>query len=109
VITIRPAEPGDAEATRAIYNPEVLESTVTFDLRPRSLEEQRAWIAEHAGGHIAIVAVDDGSDGQGPGHAGASGSVPCRRTARGRRTRPRSRTRSTSGVTARARASGGRS
>ena len=74
MITIRPAEPGDAEATRAIYNPEVLESTVTFDLRPRSLEEQRAWIAEHAGGHIAIVAVDDGSDGQGPGHAGADGA-----------------------------------
>ncbi len=58
MITIRPAEPGDAEATRAIYNPEVLESTVTFDLRPRSLEEQRAWIAAHAGGHIAIVAID---------------------------------------------------
>jgi L-amino acid N-acyltransferase YncA len=61
---IRPAEPGDAEATRAIYNPEVLESTVTFDLRPRSLEEQRAWIAEHSGGHLAIVAVDaDRGDG----------------------------------------------
>jgi L-amino acid N-acyltransferase len=57
-VTIRPAEPGDAEATRAIYNPEVLESTVTFDLRPRSLEEQRAWLAEHSGGHLAIVAVD---------------------------------------------------
>jgi L-amino acid N-acyltransferase len=64
---IRPAEPGDAEATRAIYNPEVLESTVTFDLRPRTLEEQEAWIAEHSGGHLAIVALDDDADGEGAG------------------------------------------
>jgi phosphinothricin acetyltransferase len=62
-VTIRPAEPGDAEATRSIYNPEVLESTVTFDLRPRSLEEQRAWLAEHSGGHLAIVAVDAAGGG----------------------------------------------
>jgi phosphinothricin acetyltransferase len=56
----RLAEPRDAEATRAIYNLEVVESTVTFDLVPRSPAEQRAWIAEHSGGHPAIVAVDDG-------------------------------------------------
>ena len=48
----------DADALRAIYNIEVLESTVTFDLRPRSLAEQVAWIEEHSGGHPAIVAVD---------------------------------------------------
>jgi L-amino acid N-acyltransferase len=54
----RLAEPRDAEALRAIYNPEVLESTVTFDLRPRTLAEQLAWIDEHSGGHPAIVAVD---------------------------------------------------
>jgi phosphinothricin acetyltransferase len=49
----------DAEAVRAIYNPEVLESTVTFDLRARSLAEQVAWIDEHSGGHPAIAAVSD--------------------------------------------------
>jgi len=49
----------DAEAVRDIYNVEVLESTVTFDLVPRSVAEQVAWIDEHAGGHPAIVAVDD--------------------------------------------------
>ena len=38
----------DAEATRAIYNVEVLESTVTFDLVPRSLEDQQRWIDEHS-------------------------------------------------------------
>ena len=61
----RLAEPRDAEATRAIYNLEVLETTVTFDLVPRSLADQMAWIAEHSGGHPAIVAVDDGDDVQG--------------------------------------------
>jgi L-amino acid N-acyltransferase YncA len=48
----------DAEAIRAIYNPEVLESTVTFDLVPRSLADQFAWIDDHSGGHPAIVATD---------------------------------------------------
>jgi len=53
------AEPRDAEAIRAIYNLEVAETTVTFDLVPRSAEEQKVWLAEHSGGHPAIVAVDD--------------------------------------------------
>jgi phosphinothricin acetyltransferase len=52
-------EPRDAEATRAIYNVEVQESTVTFDITPRSLADQQVWIAQHSGGHPAIVAVDD--------------------------------------------------
>jgi L-amino acid N-acyltransferase len=56
---IRPVTLGDAEATRAIYNVEVLESTVTFDLVPRTLEAQEQWIQQHLGGHPAIVAVED--------------------------------------------------
>ncbi len=52
-------EPRDAEATRAIYNVEVLETTVTFDIRPRSLAEQQRWIGEHSGGNPAVVPVDD--------------------------------------------------
>ena len=57
--TVRLAEPRDAEAIRAIYNLEVRESTVTFDLVPRTLDEQLAWLAEHSGGQPAVVAVDD--------------------------------------------------
>jgi L-amino acid N-acyltransferase YncA len=49
----------DAEATRAIYNAEVVGSTVTFDMVPRSPEDQLAWLATHRGAHPAIVAVDD--------------------------------------------------
>jgi phosphinothricin acetyltransferase len=56
---IRPVAIDDAEAIRAIYNVEVLESTVTFDIVPRTLEAQQQWITEHLGGHPAIVAVED--------------------------------------------------
>ena len=61
-IRVRLATLDDAEAIRAIYNLEVVESTVTFDLVPRSLEAQRAWLDAHAGAHPAIVAVDDEND-----------------------------------------------
>ena len=59
---LRPADRADAEAIRTIYNAEVAGSTVTFDLVPRSLEDQVAWIEEHSGGHPAIVAVDERED-----------------------------------------------
>lgn len=58
-ISVRPVADGDAEAIRAIYNPEVLESTVTFDLVPRTLEDQLAWQHERSGAHAVLVAVDD--------------------------------------------------
>lgn len=57
---IRLVQRADADAIRAIYNPEVLESTVTFDLVARTHDEQVRWIDDHSGGHPAIVAVRDG-------------------------------------------------
>jgi L-amino acid N-acyltransferase YncA len=60
-VDVRLARLDDAPGIRAIYNVEVLEETVTFDLVPRSLDDQHAWLAAHAGAHPAIVAVD-GSD-----------------------------------------------
>ena len=59
--TVRLAEPRDAEAIRAIYNPEVMESTVTFDLVPRSLGEQQGWLTARSGAH-AVVVAEDGDD-----------------------------------------------
>jgi L-amino acid N-acyltransferase len=59
-VTVRLARREDAEAIRAIYNREVVGSTVTFDLVPRTLEEQQRWIDDHSGAHPALVAVDDG-------------------------------------------------
>jgi phosphinothricin acetyltransferase len=49
----------DSEAIRAIYNREVLGSTVTFDMVARSPEDQLSWMDEHSGAHPAVVAVDD--------------------------------------------------
>lgn len=57
---VRRAVASDAEAIRAIYNVEVAGSTVTFDLVPRTVSEQRAWIEEHQGAHPAVVAVEAG-------------------------------------------------
>jgi phosphinothricin acetyltransferase len=54
----------DAEAIRSIYNREVTESTVTFDLVPRSLVDQRRWLEQHAGAHPAVVAVDHADIGE---------------------------------------------
>jgi phosphinothricin acetyltransferase len=60
-LNIRLAERRDAEAIRTIYNREVTQSTVTFDMVPRTLDEQVQWVDEHAGGHPAVVAeTDDG-------------------------------------------------
>ena len=57
---LRLATPDDAEAIRAIYNLEVTTSTATFDLVPRTLEQQQAWLAERSGARAVLVAVSDG-------------------------------------------------
>ena len=57
-VRVRLVEPSDAEPTRAIYNREVEGSTVTFEMVPRTLDDQAAWIAHHAGSYPAVVAVD---------------------------------------------------
>lgn len=57
---VRLATPDDAEAVRQIYNHEVTTSTATFDLVPRSLEEQRHWLAARSGAHAVVVASIDG-------------------------------------------------
>lgn len=42
-----------------IYNAEVVESTVTMDIVPRTLGDQLRWIDDHRGIHGAVVACDD--------------------------------------------------
>jgi L-amino acid N-acyltransferase YncA len=58
-VTVRSARLEDAEATRQIYNAEVTTSTVTFDLVPRSLAEQRDWLTARSGAHAVLVAEDE--------------------------------------------------
>jgi L-amino acid N-acyltransferase YncA len=57
---VRLAQSTDAEAIRSIYNAEVIGSTATFDLVPRTPSEQVAWLNEHRGPYPALVAVEDG-------------------------------------------------
>lgn len=53
---LRPAVLADAAAIREIYNYEVLHTTATFDLVPRSLADQEAWLAARTGAFSALVA-----------------------------------------------------
>jgi len=59
---IRAAEPGDLDALTLIYNHYVVNTTITFDLRPFTAAERRPWFDEHRadGRHRLLVAVDDG-------------------------------------------------
>ncbi len=58
-ITIRLATAADAVAIAEIYNREVMQSTATFDLVPRTIEQQQEWLAARSGAFAAIVAVDE--------------------------------------------------
>jgi phosphinothricin acetyltransferase len=65
---LRPAVVADADAIRLIYN-DAVGTPFTFDLRPRSLAEQEAWIRARTGAYAAIVAVDTDAT---PGDDGGS-------------------------------------
>ena len=58
----RLVEAADARALMNIYNPEVIETTVSFDLVPRSLKGQEEWISAHRATHPCIVAINDVDD-----------------------------------------------
>ena len=57
-LLVRAAELRDAEATAAIYNYEVENTTATYDLVPRTLDAQREWISARTGAFSVIVAED---------------------------------------------------
>jgi phosphinothricin acetyltransferase len=57
---VRPAELDDLPALTAIYNHYVVNTTITFDLRPFTPGERRPWFDEHkpSGRHRLLVATD---------------------------------------------------
>jgi L-amino acid N-acyltransferase len=59
-VQVRRATEADADAIRAIYNVEVMSSTVTFDIEPRSRADQLRWMEEHSGAYPVVVAAADG-------------------------------------------------
>ena len=58
-ITVRPATLDDAEAIMGIYNVEVEQHLSTFDLVTRTIDDQRAWLAQRSGAFSAVVAIVD--------------------------------------------------
>lgn len=58
--TIRPATEADASAILDIYNEQVLNSTATFDLEPRTMETQREWLKQFDDRYVLLVAEDGG-------------------------------------------------
>jgi L-amino acid N-acyltransferase len=58
-VRTRLATVADEYPIRTIYNREVTGTTVTFDMVPRTRDDQLAWLASHQGAHPAIVAVDE--------------------------------------------------
>ena len=77
---VRPARLEDAEAIRAIYNAEVSTSTATFDLVPRTLADQQAWLSARSGAHIAVVVSDDDGEIAGFGSLSPYRDRPAYRT-----------------------------
>jgi L-amino acid N-acyltransferase len=67
---VRLVEVDDAPALLRIYNPEVLETTNTFDLVARTPDEQVEWIEAHRAAHPCLVAVNEEDD---LGEVGARG------------------------------------
>jgi L-amino acid N-acyltransferase YncA len=57
-LSIRLATVADAAPIVEIYNREVLETTATFDLVPRTLSQQREWLSARSGAFAAIVGVE---------------------------------------------------
>ncbi len=66
----RLVELDDATAIMDIYNLEVVEAAISFDLVPRTLEQQETWIRAHQVTHPCIVAINDEDD---VGEVGAHG------------------------------------
>jgi L-amino acid N-acyltransferase YncA len=58
----RLVEIDDATALMNILNPEVVELSISFELVPKSLEEQREWIREHQATHLCLVAINTDDD-----------------------------------------------
>lgn len=61
-VIIRHAVPEDAAALRDIYNHYVLNTPITFDVEPKTLEQRQEWLSHYAptGKYRCYVAQKDG-------------------------------------------------
>ena len=58
-LLLRPAVAADAARIAAIWNHEIRETLATTDTEPRTVAEQRAWLARHSAAYPVLVAVAD--------------------------------------------------
>ncbi|MGB0112312.1 MAG: N-acetyltransferase family protein [Ilumatobacteraceae bacterium] len=58
-LQVRLATVDDATAIMTIYNVEVTSHTSTFDLVPRTLDDQERWLTQRSGAFSAVVALLD--------------------------------------------------
>jgi phosphinothricin acetyltransferase len=59
-VTLRLAEPRDAEPINDIYNYYVLSSTCTYQTEPETLQNRQDWLRQHDSVHPVTVAQIDG-------------------------------------------------
>ncbi|WBB63999.1 GNAT family N-acetyltransferase [Streptomyces sp. WMMC500] len=59
---IRPGAEGDLEELTRIYNHYVVETPITFDIEPLTVEQRRSWLTAHPdrGPHRLLVAEEGG-------------------------------------------------
>lgn len=60
IVTIREASLSDLPAITEIYNEAILLTKATFDLEPKTAEEQFRWFNAHGGKYPVFVAVVEG-------------------------------------------------
>ncbi len=60
MLLVRRAVLDDLGAITEIYNEAVLRTVATFDVVPKTVEEQRPWFMSHGSRHPILVAEEDG-------------------------------------------------
>jgi L-amino acid N-acyltransferase YncA len=58
-VAVRPARADDAQAIREIYNEGIEDRVATLETRPRTSDEQHAWLASRDERHPVLVAERD--------------------------------------------------
>jgi len=70
-VLVRPATADDLPALTDIYNHYIVNTAITFDLHPFSVDDRRDWFLNHSGGRYRLLVAADGR-GQATGYASSS-------------------------------------
>ena len=59
-IAVRDAQINDLPEITTIYNEAILETVATFDITPKTMDEQKTWFMEHGKSNPIVVAEESG-------------------------------------------------